>query len=61
MARAEINDLVGRAHDGGLVLNQDDGVAGVAQLPDDADQPGGVAGMQPHARLIQNKQSVDKT
>ncbi len=46
--------MVGRAHDVRVVLHHQDGVADVAQLVQDADQPSGVARMQPDGRLVEH-------
>src|SRR5580658_7815633 len=53
-ARSHVNDVVGRAHHVGIMLHNDDGVAQVAQLFQDANQSAGVARMQSNGRLVQN-------
>ncbi len=42
-AGAEIDDVVGGAHEVGIVLDDDDGIAEVAQFFEDADEAAGVA------------------
>jgi len=54
-AGTQFNDLIGRAHHTGFVLDHDHGVAGVAQLADDADEAGGVARVESDAGFIQDK------
>ena len=58
---AEIEDLVGGAHDAGLVLDHDDGVAGVAEFFEDADETVGVARMQTDGRFVEHEERVDET
>ena len=50
----QIDDVIGRAHHVGIVLHHQDGVAQVAQLFENADQPGRIAAMQPDGWLVQN-------
>jgi hypothetical protein len=42
------------------VFDNDHGVAGVAEVFEDAHQPGGVAGMEAHAGFIEDEQGVDQ-
>ena len=58
MARAEVNDLVGRADHAGLVFDDHDRIARSAQLFEQAHQLFGVTRVQTHARLVQNEQRV---
>ena len=61
VAGAKINDLVRRADHAGLVFDDHDRVAGVAQLFEDADQPFGVARMQADAGLVEHEERIDQT
>ena len=53
-AGAQIEQMVGGAENVGVVLDDDDGVAQVAQLFKNADQAGGVAGVQADGRLVED-------
>ena len=53
-AGPHVDDVIGGAHHVGIVLHNHDGVAEVAQLFQDADQPAGVARVQSDGRLVQN-------
>ena len=53
-ARPHVDDVVGGAHHVGVVFHNHDGVAEVAQLFQDADQPAGVARVQSDGGLVQN-------
>ena len=53
-AGAEVHDVVGGAHHVGIVLHHHDGVAEVAQLLQDADEPPGIAAVQPDGRLVEH-------
>jgi len=57
---AEVHDLVCRAHDAGLVFHHHNRVAGVAQLLENADEPIGIARVEPDAGLIQHEKRVDQ-
>ena len=61
MAGTKIDDLVGGAHDVGLVLDDDDGVSLVAQALEDFDEAVGVARMQADAGLIEHEERVHQT
>ncbi len=56
--RAEVEDAVRRAHDPGVVLDHQQRVPGVAQPVQDADHPPDVAGVEPHARLVEDEEGV---
>ena len=43
-----------------VVLDDDDGVAGVGQRADDAEQPVDVARVQPNRGLVEDKEGVDQ-
>ena len=58
MAGAEVHDLIRRAHHAGFVFDDDDGVAGVAQLLENADEAFGVARMQADARFVEHEERV---
>jgi len=60
VAGAEIHDLIGGAHHAGFVLDHDDGVAGITEFLEDADQAVGVAGVQADARFVENEERVDQ-
>ena len=60
VAATQFNDVVGRTEHAGIVFNDYNGVAGIAQLAQKADQPSGVARVQADARLVQDKQCVDE-
>jgi len=51
-ARAEIEQVVGGADDVGIVLDDEDGVAEVAELFHDVDESRGVASVETDGRLI---------
>ena len=53
-ARTQVHDVVGGAHHVGIVLHHHDGVAQSAQFFQDADQPSGIAAVQPDRRLVQH-------
>ena len=57
---ADFDDMVGRADHGFVVLDDDHGVAGVRQRPDDADQAVDVARVQADAGLVEHKEGVDQ-
>ena len=59
-AETEIDDLVGDANHVGVVLDDEHGVALVAQLLEDRDQPLVVARMQADRRLVEHVQRVDE-
>jgi hypothetical protein len=61
VAGAEVEDLIGGAHDAGLVLDDDDGVAGVTEFFEDADEAVGVARVQADGRFVEDKEGVDQT
>ena len=58
LAGPEIDDFVRRAHHGGFVFDDDDGVSGIAEFLENLDELGGVARVEADARFIQNKESV---
>jgi hypothetical protein len=60
VAGSQIDDLVGRAHDFGLVFDDDDGVARVAQALRNANEASGVAGVQADAGFVKNEERVDQ-
>ena len=59
-AGAEVEEMVGGADDGGVVLDDEDGVAEIAQGVEDADELGGVAGMQADGGLVQYIECADQ-
>ena len=61
VARADVHDLIGGAHDAGLVFDDDDGVAGVAKFFKDADESVGVARMQADAGFVEDEKRVHQT
>lgn len=58
VAGAEIDDLVGGAHDGGFVFDDDDGVAGGTEALEDLDEAGGVAGVKADAGFVEDEEGV---
>ena len=61
MAGTDVHDLIRRAHHGGFMLDDDDGVARVAEFFQNADEPLGVARMQADAGFVQNEERVDQS
>src|SRR5690606_2739487 len=55
---AELDDVVGRGDHVPVVLDHDDGVALVAQAPQQPDQPGHVVRVQAGARLVDEVDEV---
>ena len=53
-AGAEIEQMIGGAQNVGVVLDDQDGVAQVAQLFEDVNQARGVAGVQADGRLVED-------
>ena len=53
--------MVGGADDVGIVLDDQDGVAEVAQGVKDADELGGVAGVEADAGLVEDVEGADQT
>jgi hypothetical protein len=58
LPRPKVDDLVGGAHDAGFVFDDDDGVAGVAKILEDANQAFGIPRMEPHAGFVEDEQGV---
>ena len=52
-ARADVQDPIGGLHHLGIVLDHDQGVAGVAQTLHDADDPADIARMKSDGRLVE--------
>ena len=59
-AGAEVDDVIGGAHHVGVVLDDDDRVAELAQLFEDANQAAGVAAVQADGRLVENVAGADE-
>ena len=59
-AEAHVDDVIGHGDHVGVVLDDQDGVALVAQLPQDRDEPLVVAGMQADRRLVEHVQRADQ-
>ena len=59
-AGAEVEQMVGGAEDVGVVLDDEDGVAEVAQVFEDADEAGGVAGVQADGGLVEDVERADQ-
>ena len=57
---AEIDDVVRRANDLFFVLDHEQRVAFVAQIVHDLDEPADIAGVQPDAWLVHDKQRADQ-
>ncbi len=60
-AGTEVEEVVGGADDVGVVLDDEDGVAEVAELFHDADELGGVAGVQADGGLVEHVERADET
>ena len=60
-AGAEVEQMVGGADDVGVVLDDEDGVAEVAERVHDADELGGVAGVQADGGLVEHVECADET
>ena len=59
-AEPEIDDVIGDLDHVGVVLDDEDGVALIAQLPEDGDQPQVVARVQADRRLVEHVQRADQ-
>ena len=59
-AGAEVNDKIGATNGVFVVLDDEDGVAEIAQMLERAEQTCIVAGMEPDARLIENVENAAK-
>ena len=57
-ARSEIDDMIARTDDFGVVLDDDDGVPVVAELLEDPDEPARIARVQADRRLVQDVEGV---
>ncbi len=53
-AGSQIDNVIGRAHHIGIVLHHHDGVTQPAQLFQNANQPAGIAAVQPDRRLVEH-------
>ena len=60
-ARAEVHNLIRRAHDAGFVFDDDDGVAGVAKFFKDANEAICVARVQANTGFVEDEKRVDQT
>jgi len=56
----QVDDMIGAGHDLRVVLDDDDGVALVAQGFQDSEKPAAVAGVQAHGGLVEDEQGVDE-
>ena len=59
-AGAEVEQVVGGADDVGVVLDDEDGVAEIAEVVQDADELGGVAGVQADGGLVEDVERADE-
>src|ERR1019366_2503314 len=59
-AGAEVEEIVGGADDVGVVLDDEDGVAEVAEGVHDADELGGVSGVQADGGLVEDVERTDQ-
>ena len=59
-AGAEVEEMVGGADDVGVVLDDEDGVAEVAEVLHDADEFGGVAGVEADAGFVEHVECADE-
>ena len=55
---AEVNEVIGGLHDGLLVLDDDEGVAFVAQAVHDADEAFDVAGVEADGGFVEHKEGA---
>ena len=60
-ARTEVENVVGGAHDVGIVLDDEDRVSQIAQVVQDLDQPVRIAAVQADGRLVEHIQRADQT
>jgi len=58
VARAEIDEPIASSHNARFVFDNHDGVAGISQLLENANQAIRIARMQPNARFIQDEQGI---
>ena len=58
--RAQIENVIGGLHHGRIVLDDENGVALVAQFLEDADEPTGVAAVQADGRLVEHIERADQ-
>jgi hypothetical protein len=59
-AGAEVDDVVGGEHDGGVVFDNEDGVAGVAEAVECGDDAIGVAGVESDGGFVEDEEGVDE-
>ena len=59
-AGADVHEFVGSADDGFLVLDDEEGVALVAEAAEDFDEARGVAGVKAHAGFVEDEEGVDE-
>ena len=59
-AGAEVEEVVGGADDVGVVLDDEDGVAEIAEVFHDADELGGVAGVEADGGLVEDVKGADE-
>jgi hypothetical protein len=59
-AGAEVEEMIGGAENVGVVLDDDDGVAQIAQLFQDVNEAGSVAGVEADGRLVEDIKRADK-
>jgi hypothetical protein len=57
---AEVDELVGDAHDAGFMFDHNDCVSRIAELFKDTNQALGVAGMQSNAGLIEHEKRINQ-
>src|ERR1041385_1669715 len=60
LAGAKIDDLIRRPDHAGFVLDDDDGIARVAQGLEDADKAGRVVRVQADAGFVEDEEGVDQ-
>src|SRR5438876_472557 len=61
MPWAEIDDLISRAHYGGIVFDHEHSVARIPKLLEDAHEPLGIARVQAHAGLVEDEKRINQT
>ncbi len=60
MTGADIDDLVGGHHDRGFVFDHDDGIPGITQPMENADESPRIAWVQADTRFIENEEGLDE-
>jgi hypothetical protein len=59
-AGADLDEVIGGAHDGFLVFDDEERVALVAEVAHDLDEPGSVARVETDAGFVEDEERVDE-